>query len=446
MSDDELETHESDRQDHNPQPRYASLQQWLSWMETLHPSEIELGLERVGEVARRLGFEPLMSARGENQSHPQLVSIAGTNGKGSCVAALEQLLINSGAAVGAYTSPHLLAYNERIKINGQWVSDEQLCEAFARIDQARGDISLTYFEFGTLAAFELFRSAGVDYWLLEVGLGGRLDAVNSLWPDIAVLTSIALDHEQWLGFDREKIGMEKAGILRPGIPFVCAELTPTNSVMNAVREHQVSHYQIERSFGFQISGARPAMFVSTADRQHVLPLNFEMKLPAASLAAASQVFALLGFELTAELLAAGLADLTLPGRYFSVADGTRRLILDVAHNPAATEYLASKIHQDETLQKPAAVVAMMADKDIRTALQPLVHLIGHWYPVTLDSIGRAASRRQLADHLRSLGVAPENITECDSVTSALSMFDGDGVVFGSFYTVADAMLALQKIQ
>lgn len=208
---------------------FASLAEWLSWQETLHPSEMELGLDRVKRVAERLDFYPaLLSA--EKKFHT--VIVGGTNGKGSCVAYLESILIAAGYRVGAYSSPHLLKYNERVRINGVMVDDQRLCDSFTRIDAARKQgaepVSLTYFEFGTLAALDIFYQHPVDIQILEVGLGGRLDAVNIIDADVAVVVNVAMDHEAWLGNTRELIGAEKAGIFRAGIPLIIGEASPLN--------------------------------------------------------------------------------------------------------------------------------------------------------------------------------------------------------------------------
>ena len=223
--------------------RFSTLDAWLSWLEQCHPSEIDLGLSRIGQVYQRLAAFPSASTK--------VITVAGTNGKGTCVNSLSFLLKQTGAAVGAYTSPHLLHYNERVQINGQPVSDDQLCEAFAAIDAARGDISLTYFEFGTLAAFYLFAQAQLDYWVLEVGLGGRLDAVNILDADIAVITSIALDHEAWLGNDLMQIGLEKAGIMRDGKPVIVASLDYPASIDEKISQLNCPAFYLGQQFGFQ---------------------------------------------------------------------------------------------------------------------------------------------------------------------------------------------------
>ncbi|WP_218943644.1 glutamate ligase domain-containing protein [Exilibacterium tricleocarpae] len=221
--------------------RFTSLRAWLDWLEQLHPAAIELGLDRIGKVAQALGVL---------QVAPTVITVAGTNGKGSCVAAMEQLLLDAGYRVGAYTSPHLEHYCERIRVQGQAVSEAAVCAAFARIDAARGDTSLTYFEFGTLAAMAIFlaQSDTLDVILLEVGLGGRLDAVNLWDADVAVITSIALDHQAWLGNDRETIGREKAGVLRAGRPAICADPQPPASIAAVAADKGAELLSIGREF------------------------------------------------------------------------------------------------------------------------------------------------------------------------------------------------------
>ena len=221
--------------------RFTTLDDWLRWQETLHPKAIELGLDRVRTVLHRLQPEALPFA---------VITVGGTNGKGSCLAFLDAILRAAGYRVGAYASPHLLRYNERIRVDGVEADDETLCRTFARIDAARGDISLTYFEFGTLAALERFREAGVEVAVLEVGLGGRLDAVNVVDADAALVTSIALDHTDWLGPDRDSIGYEKAGIYRPGRPAICADPDPPPRLLEHARAIGARLLRIGPDYGF----------------------------------------------------------------------------------------------------------------------------------------------------------------------------------------------------
>jgi len=225
--------------------RFNTLQEWLAWQEGLHFTSIELGLDRCMLVAKRMGL-----------LHPShaVISVAGTNGKGSSVSMLRGILNNAGYNTGSYTSPHLIRYNERICINGEEVSDELLCASFERIDRARGDVSLTYFEFGTLAAFDIFQRAGVDIAVLEVGLGGRLDAVNCLDADAALITTIDLDHQNWLGPDRESIGREKAGIMRSTAPAVCSDPNPPATILEHAAQLGTSLYMPGRDYEHHVTG------------------------------------------------------------------------------------------------------------------------------------------------------------------------------------------------
>ncbi|MCX7103142.1 MAG: Mur ligase family protein, partial [Methylobacter sp.] len=225
---------------------FSSLEDWLKWQESLHHLYIDLGLERAAQVFKVLAPDYIK---------PPTITIAGTNGKGSTVAYLEAIYTAEGYRVGSYSSPHILKYNERIKIDGVPVSDEQICEAFARIDEARGDTTLSYFEFGTLAALDIFRRAQVDIQLLEVGLGGRLDAVNIIDPDLAIVTSISIDHSDWLGHTREAIGLEKAGIFRAGIPAITGDLEPPESLINWALEQCTVLCCIGKDFSYKKQAA-----------------------------------------------------------------------------------------------------------------------------------------------------------------------------------------------
>lgn len=425
-------------------PRHATLDQWLSWLETLHPTEIELGLERVKLVAERMQLNKYFDTRPTNSLLPKLITIAGTNGKGSTVAALDAMLREAGKTVGSYTSPHLLQYNERVKINGQPASDEIICEAFAEIDKAREDISLTYFEFGTLAAFFIFENADVDYWLLEVGLGGRLDAVNALAPDIAVITSIALDHEAWLGNTRESIGFEKAGILRPHIPFVCAETNVPNTVIRAVEESNCKACFLGVDFSF--SQSSELLTVSVGENKLEICGTL---LPAPSLAAALQVVALLGFDEQLAKMSRALSAVSLSGRFSLLKSASgKNYWLDVAHNPAAAIMLAARLEQNG-LNRINAIVAMMADKDCKGNLEPIIDYVEHWFLIPLENNARAAKPEMLKRNLLDLKVDRSAITECDSFEDARIKSERepyskyDALVYGSFFTVAEALKSVK---
>ena len=404
------------------------LQSWLARLEQLHPTEIELGLERVSEVARKLGVTD--PAR-------RVITVAGTNGKGSCVRTMEALLTSGDHSVGAYSSPHLLDFNERVRIDGEQVTDRQLIAAFEAVEQARGAISLTYFEFTTLAAFWLFKQAEVEFALLEVGLGGRLDAVNLVDADIAIITSVAVDHEAWLGSDREVIGREKAGILRAGKTFVCADPKPPASVVDAARELDCDSYYFGREFSLQGGHYE---FVAEPRLAFGLP---SVHLPPPSVAAAITALALAGELPGAEEVCEILQDLRMPGRCQPLRWRERDLLLDVGHNPAAAEYLADWLDKHPVPGRTLTLMAVMADKDIAGLCTPLAAAVDHWYPALLPGNPRASGCEQLLEGLKAAGVrAEQRSDQCVPVTERLEQVvqeleDGDRLlVFGSFFTVA----------
>ncbi|WP_226702463.1 bifunctional tetrahydrofolate synthase/dihydrofolate synthase [Microbulbifer elongatus] len=418
------------------------LQSWLSRLEQLHPTEIELGLDRVASVAEAL--DVLTPAR-------RVITVAGTNGKGSCVRTMEALLCAGDHSVGAYSSPHLLRFNERIRIDGQEVGDAQLIAAFEAVEQARGETSLTYFEFTTLAAFWLFKQADVEFALLEVGLGGRLDAVNIIDPDIAIITSVAVDHEAWLGSDREVIGREKAGILRAGKTFVCADPWPPASVIDVSGKLGCDSYFIDRQFSL-ISGESNSEYRLAAEPELVIGLP-ELHLPPASVAAAITALALAGELPGADKVCATLESLQMPGRCQPLVWKGRDLVLDVGHNPAAAKYLADWLESHPVAGRTLALVAVMADKDLDGLVAPLKSSIDHWHPALLPDNPRAAGAEQLLGELRAAGVSAEQISEpCMPVTAQLEravgqLEDGDRLlVFGSFFTVAEVLQLTREQQ
>jgi dihydrofolate synthase/folylpolyglutamate synthase len=415
--------------------RFRTLDEWLSWQESLHPSEIDLGLERVHAVLQRL-------------NHPQLncpvITVAGTNGKGSSVAMFEAIYLAAGYRVGAYTSPHLLHYNERVRINGEPVGDNLLCEAFEKVDQARSNTSLTYFEFGTLAAIEIFAKTNLDVVILEVGLGGRLDAVNILDADVALITPIDLDHGAWLGNDRDSIGYEKAGIMRAGRPAVCADVNPPATVQQHADATGARLYQVNRDFEFRNLGGQWRWYCGDRIRD-ALPLPaLRGRVQLGNAAAVLMVTELLTerLPLSQSHVREGLANVTLAGR-FQVMPGEVPLILDVAHNSQAAGALASTLAAWPTPGRTYAVVAMMADKDIAAILRAMLPVVDEWCLTTVD-LQRAATTERLVQTLSE--VAPGAPFLCaDSVMQALQEARrraraGDRiVVFGSFHTVAAAL-------
>lgn len=416
--------------------RFSSLDAWLAWQETLHPSAIDLGLERVAATLHRLHPEPPPFA---------VITVGGTNGKGSTVAMLEAILRAGGYRVGAYTSPHLLQYNERVRLGGHAVDDAALCTAFERIDQARGDISLTYFEFGTLAALDIFWRSQVDVAILEVGMGGRLDAVNVLDADVALVTTVDIDHAQWLGATREAIGGEKAGIYRGGRPAIYGSRDAPQSVLDHAAAIGARLYRYGADYGAAAEGESWRWWGPGHER-HALPLpalrgHSQLQNAAGVLMALDAVAARL--PLNQAQIRAGLLAVALPGR-FQVQPGAVTRILDVAHNPQAAGELATNLAALPCAGRTLAVVGMLADKDMAGALAQLRGAVDHWYAAAL-TVARGAATAQLVQALTAAGVAAADISPCTDVTAALAQArqaarPGDRiVVFGSFHTVAEAL-------
>jgi dihydrofolate synthase / folylpolyglutamate synthase len=408
-----------------------SLSEWLEYIETLNPKVMDLGLDRVAKVAEKLDLIHF--------SCP-VISIGGTNGKGSCVAFLEAILSASGYRVGAYTSPHLLRFNERIKLANTEVDDASLCRAFSVIETARGDLSLTYFEFTTLAVLWIFKQSNLDTLLLEVGLGGRLDAVNIVESDIAILTTIAIDHTDWLGHDRNSIGYEKSGIFRPGKPAICGDFDPPPSIFQTAERLNTQLYCVNRDFSYQLEEGG-WLWQSTLLSQQYSALA-EPHLPMQNAATALMAVALLNRDLlpvSLESLRQGLISASIPGRFQSVLHRSVPTIFDVAHNPAAAELLAQRLAKQTCLGRTFAVVSILADKDIKGSLAPLLDTVDSWYVGSL-AVPRGCTAEQISQHLQDIGA--EKWYNYGSVNAAyyaaLEQANQEDrvVVYGSFHTVA----------
>ncbi len=414
--------------------RFSSLDEWLAWQETLHPAEIELGLERPGTVLSRMG----------RQRAPfPVITVAGTNGKGSSVAMLEAILRAAGYRVGTYTSPHLLRYTERIRIDGREIDESELCRAFEAVDQARGTISLTYFEFGTLAAFELFSRSALDVAVLEVGMGGRLDAVNAWDPDVALVTAVGVDHTAWLGSDREAIGREKAGIFRSGKPAVCSDPQPPSSILDLARKEAVPLHRPGEDYHFEAQDGN--WWWKGPERQRSA-LPWPAMRGAAQLQNAAGV--LMALDCMAERLPVdqsavreGLLSARVRGR-FEVIPGEVTEILDVAHNPQAAAELAQNLTRLPAQGRTLAVFALLADKDVAGIVQPLSAHIDHWFVAGLGG-SRPSVAEETARQLEEVGI---HSVECGPTIPSLlaearrRADPGDRIViFGSFYTVAEAL-------
>ncbi|WP_290739540.1 bifunctional tetrahydrofolate synthase/dihydrofolate synthase [Haliea sp.] len=417
-----------------------SLAEWLARLEALHPREIELGLERVAAVARRLQLLPV--------SVP-VVTVAGTNGKGSVVGALEALLTHKGIRTGVYTSPHLLRFNERIRIGGCEADDAGIVSALQAIDVARGDISLTYFEFATLAGLLLFQREAVDVVVLEVGLGGRLDAVNIVDPNVAVITSIALDHQDWLGDSLDAIAREKAGILRPDIPAVIACSEVPAGLAEAVMASGASAYWLGEAFGVEPAMQEWDGWVSgTEGTRRRLPLSQNPALLAQNLYAALQVLECLGYPVSDVEAQAILPALQVPGRRQAMIVGGVELVLDVAHNPAAVARLVEFLQQRPCGQKTIAVFSAMADKDIPSMLQLMRGEVDGWFLADQPGNARAATAAGIAAQLRAAGEGmisvSRNLRQALARARSVAAAGDRLLVFGSFHTVAAAMSWLAR--
>ncbi|MEQ7418592.1 bifunctional tetrahydrofolate synthase/dihydrofolate synthase [Xanthomonas campestris pv. campestris] len=415
-----------------------TLSDWLAYIEQQHPSVIAMGLERVREVAARLQIAAPAA---------HVIVVGGTNGKGSTVAFIEAIGRAAGWKVGTYTSPHLLRYNERVRIHGVEASEAQLVAAFVAVEAARGDTALTYFEFGTLAALWLLQQSALELAVLEIGLGGRLDSVNIIDADVAVITTVDIDHTDWLGEDREAIGAEKAGIIRGWKPVVLGEIDPPSSVLR--RAYQLGANAIRAGSDY---------FHEPIDAQHWrwrdVAQTLELPMPAlqapvqlANAAAAIAALQALPVEVPATAWAQGVAAAQLPGRLQRVARDGVELMLDVGHNPQAARALAQALGTATPAGTTVALYAALADKDVRGVVEALTGCVDQWALAGLEG-----ARGQSAEALRARlqGTAAAQAACHGDVAGALHAVlaeaqPGDRVlVFGSFHTVADALQALHS--
>ncbi|MGE5639972.1 MAG: bifunctional tetrahydrofolate synthase/dihydrofolate synthase [Clostridia bacterium] len=412
-----------------------SLDAWLEHIERQHPSTIALGLDRVREVARRMGLS----------MRCPVITVAGTNGKGSTCAYLERILLCAGYKTGLYTSPHLLRYNERVRVAGREAEDPLLCASFEAVEAARGDTPLTYFEYGTLGALWLFDREGVEGAVLEVGLGGRLDAVNIVDPDCAVLTSVDIDHVDYLGGTRESIGREKAGIFRAGRPAVIAEPRPPESVREAAAEKLF----FGKDFGFERDGAQWSYW-GPAGRRNALAhpaLRGAIQLRNACAALCALDTLRERLPVAMQDVRRGFAEVELPGR-FQVLPGRPQVVLDVAHNVEAARTLADNLAASGYAPETIAVCGMLRDKDMAGVLRELAPRITRWHFCSLQG-PRAATASELEAALRSGGSTAAASCHA-SPASALAAAAGEAgeddkiIVFGSFQTVGEATAWLEK--
>jgi dihydrofolate synthase / folylpolyglutamate synthase len=413
-----------------------SLDDWLGYVTAQHPAAIALGLDRVREVAARMGLA----------SPPVAITIGGTNGKGSTCAMLERILVESGYRVGLYTSPHLMRYNERVRVAGEEATDAALVRGFERVEAARGATPLTYFEFGTLAALSHFDHVMAEAVILEVGLGGRLDAVNIVDADVAAVVSVDLDHQAYLGEDRESIGFEKAGIYRAGRPALFGDFDPPRRLVEHAESIGADLRLLGRDFRYEAQ-ERQWDFIARRGAKRALPMPalrgpWQLKNASVALAALDEVADRLPVSLGE--VKRGLTLTRLDGR-LQVLPGRPVLVLDVAHNPHAARSLASGLGDMGFHETTLAVFAMLADKDIAGVVEAMRGRVDRWY-VAAAQADRAASAGRMAEVLAQQGLAEATRTFA-TVASALEAARRDAgpndriVVFGSFYTVAEALRA-----
>lgn len=415
----------------------SELAKWLAQIEQYHPNEIELGLERTEQVLARMSLD---------LSSSFIISIAGTNGKGSTVEYLKTIYQQAGYSVGSYTSPHITAYNERISLNGHLVSDSLLCEAFSEVENARGDTLLTYFEFGTLAALWLFSVYQPNLILLEVGMGGRLDAVNVIDADIAIITTISLDHTEWLGNSRELIGYEKSGIFRAGKVAICGDLNPPESIEKAAHKTGTKLLQAGKSFFFSPNIEQGKWdwqgLDDNGDARYITSIP-QPQLAIQNAATVLQAIQFIPLTLSIEVLYSGIKHASLKGRMQHYKSGQSEIWLDVAHNPEAIQLLVQKIRNMGG--NNCIILGMLSDKDC----QQVVQLLAPWGQ-QLYLVGLNTSRAAKPDILATYIPKSNNVQQYANVAAALSALKNNTnkfdnvIITGSFFTVSEALSILEK--
>ncbi len=422
--------------------RHAStLSEWLAYLETLHPKAIAMGLDRVSAVFARLGVALTCP----------VITVGGTNGKGSTCALLECMLRAGGYRVGAYTSPHLLRYNERVRIDGAEATDEALLEAFAAVESVRLTTPLTYFEFGTLAALCLLARAELDVVVLEVGLGGRLDAVNVVDADVAIVTTVAIDHVDYLGTTREEIGREKAGIFRPGAFAICADRSPPATLLAQASAIDARLLRIGIDYDFTAHDGQWS-YRGPGGARHGLPMPalrgaYQLANAATALATLDVLRHRLAVSMGA--IREGLVSVELTGR-LQVLPGRPVTVLDVAHNPQAAAALSDGLASMGFHPRTWAVFGIMADKDIDSVIAALLPRVDRWYIASLPP-PRGATALDLRLRLEAAGVAPADIRDFADPASAYraareAVAEADRIiVFGSFLTVAAALALTDRL-
>ena len=421
------------------------LAEWLTWQEQLHLSKIDLGLDRIREVAKKLGI----------LSTPfPIITIAGTNGKGSTVTFFEAILKAQGYKTGSYTSPHLIEYNERIKLNTQNANDGLIVKAFEEIDQARGDISLTYFEFGTLAAMLIFIQQKVDVAILEVGLGGRLDAANLWDTSLAVITSIGIDHVDWLGDDREIIAVEKSGIMRKGIPVICGDLDPPDAIANEAKRIGSTLFQINTNFSYKNNNDETWDWTGF-EQTFQLPIpalagEFQLNNATTAIAGLRAIYKIL--PASKDNIIQGLKTASLAGR-LQVINRHPEWLIDVAHNPHAAKQLAKFLEKNPSEEDTIALFSMFKDKDISQVISTINPYIDEWHIVELEGkrsakineLKEAISQQNNSDGLNKKIIIHQSFLDATLSLKTSCNLKDRVVAFGSFLVVSEVIKACDQV-
>jgi len=425
----------------NPTGSFTTIEDWLPWLESLSPREIVLGLERVHDVLQRLALP----------RPPRVVHVAGTNGKGSSVAMLEALLRADGVVTGCYTSPHVLRYNERIRIDGQPASDTQILQAFVTVEAAREDVPLTYFEFGTLAALVTFATAGAETLILEVGMGGRLDAVNAVEPDASLITNISMDHCAWLGNDRESIAVEKAGIMRPSVPVVFGSADVPAAIPACASDMGAALLLAGTDFDYALNSAPNDTWSWRGRHVRIKTLQRPALAGDIQLQNAAAVLALveaMGLQrlLTSAHIDKAFGALDLPGR-FQFFGKHRKWLLDVAHNADAAHVLAESLAGLSIAGEITAIIGMQADKDVQGIVAPLSRLVDSWIAITVTGLrGEPAVTlaRDIANQCHKPCLIADDLSQAMQIADSRAGMGDLVLITGSFFVVGPALEWLQK--
>ncbi len=422
---------------------FDTLKDWLHWQEGLHPQSIDLGLHRAKKVFHALNPE---------KKQPITITVAGTNGKGSTIAFLEAIYRAQGLKVGSYTSPHILKYNERIKINGQSVSDNVLCQAFERIEAVRDETSLSYFEFSTLAALDIFSRSDLDIQLLEVGLGGRLDAVNIIDADATIITSICIDHTDWLGDTRTAIAVEKAGVFRANCPAIVGDIDPPNSLIDCAQQTEAQLLLINHDFSYTKS-AQHWTWQCSNKKLEQLPLP-NLKGEHQYRNASTSLMAIESLQdkipVSNKATHDGLENAYISGRFQLIkTENSAPILLDVSHNPQAAKALLDYLNAEFSELPVYAIFNMMSDKDMQSVVTLMQAKIEHWYisPVNNPRTNKEADTKIIFQNSNIKQISTGYSDFSATFQAAKKMAEknqGLLVIFGSFFLVSEYLAQISN--